>query len=155
MTLPRRKGPRPATNPEPPHSQISQNSPPELQDELFDLAKALPGVTIGRSFVSVPGSRAFHLDRELAKGPIEAFQAKTEFAHLHPVHDGSLHLSLPPDLTQAAIDHGWGEHHPLAPGAVMIFGPRDQAELEVVWQLVRASYRWARGSEGGEVSRGR
>jgi phospholipase/carboxylesterase len=124
--LPRRRGPRPATNLEPPHSQI-------------------PGVTVGRSLVSVPGARAFHLDRELANGPAEAFQAKTEFAHLHPVHDGSLHLSLPSDVIQDAIDRGWGELHPLAPGAMMVFGPRNREELEVVWRLVRASYRWARG----------
>jgi phospholipase/carboxylesterase len=143
--LPRRRGPRPATNLEPPHSQISQNSPPELQEELFERAKALPGVTVGRSLVSVPGARAFHLDRELANGPAEAFQAKTEFAHLHPVHDGSLHLSLPSDVIQDAIDRGWGELHPLAPGAMMVFGPRNREELEVVWRLVRASYRWARG----------
>jgi hypothetical protein len=28
---------------------------------------------------------------------------------------------------------------------VMIYGPRDEAELETVWQLVEISYAFARG----------
>jgi hypothetical protein len=28
---------------------------------------------------------------------------------------------------------------------VMIYGPRDEAELETVWELLQASYAFARG----------
>jgi hypothetical protein len=28
---------------------------------------------------------------------------------------------------------------------VMLYGPRDQEELETIWQLVESSYRFARG----------
>jgi len=69
-----------------------------------------------------------------------------EFAHLHPPTDGSLHMSLPPDIVEVVVDNGWAEYHPLAGkyglprNIVMVYGPRDQAELEIVAGLVRASH---------------
>ena len=150
VELPARAGPAPrTTRPQPggrptPHTQLSQNAPPELQEILFERASALPGVTVGDSHVSVPGARAFHLDRSLARGPAEAFQARTEFAHLHPTPDGSLHMTLPPRLYEAVRARGWGEPHPVS-GTMMVFGPRDPGELEVVWRLLQASYGFATG----------
>ena len=44
------------------------------------------------------------------------------------------------------IERGWAERHPLAgkhglgDNIVMVYGPRDAAELEAVTALVRASY---------------
>jgi len=32
------------------------------------------------------------------------------------------------------------------PTLVMLYGPRDQAELETIWQLVETSYAFARGA---------
>ena len=69
-----------------------------------------------------------------------------EFAHLHPPDDGSLHLSLPPAIVEAVIDNGWAERHPLAgkyglpTNIVMVYGPRDEAELAIVEALVTASH---------------
>ena len=73
-----------------------------------------------------------------------------EFAHLHPGHDGSLHLALPPALAADLIAKGWGVAHPLAgvrlsPGMVMVFGPRDDAELDTVLGVVATSHAWASG----------
>jgi phospholipase/carboxylesterase len=127
-----------------PHSQASQNAPPELQERIVSAALELPGVSEARSLVSVPGARAFVLDEELAGGPDEAFQAGREFAHLHPPHDGSLHMTLPESLARLVGERGWGEPHPLS-GTPLVFGPRDEAELEVVTALLRASYEFARG----------
>ncbi len=92
--------------------------------------------------MSVPGSRAFHLDETLVGGPAEAFQRGREFAHIHPAHDGSLHVTLPPDVRQAVLENGWGESHPVS-GTLMIYGPRNAAELEVVWRIVKLSYEYA------------
>lgn len=81
----------------------------------------------------------------------------TEFAHLHPPDDGSLHLVLTEDHAQAVIEAGWGEFHPLVelgvmpPTTVMIYGPRDEEELEVVWNIVQASYFNARGDQSHRV----
>jgi phospholipase/carboxylesterase len=152
VDLPVRTGDRPRTNPHMPHQQVSQNASAELQEALFERAVALPGVIVGRSHVSVPGARAFHLDASHATGPQEAFMYGTEFAHLHPTYDGSLHIILPEPLALEVIAKGWGEFHPLVaqgvmpPTNLMVFGPRDAAELDTVWRIVQASYDHATGA---------
>jgi hypothetical protein len=151
LQLPIRRGERPTTGPEIPHQQLDQIAPAELQEELWRRMAALDGVRTGRSGVSLPETRALHLDPALAQGPPDAFMVGTEFAHLHGSFDGSLHAALPPDDLAAAIDNGWAEPHPLARRGVipashaMIYGPRDEAELETVWELVKVSYAFARG----------
>lgn len=127
------------------HSQRSQIAPEELQEELYQRALSLPGVSASESLVSVPGARAFVLDQAHAHGPDEAFQAGREFAHAHPASDGSLHMTLPADVARAVVRQGWGEPHPLSE-TPMVFGPRDREELAVVWRLLRASYDYAAGS---------
>ena len=131
-----------------PHQQLTQTAPIGLQEELFARVQTLPGVSTGDSCVSVPGARAFILDPALAAGPAAAFQCATEFAHLHPPGDGSLHIALPPDLYQAVQAAGWGDPHPIS-GTMLVFGPRDERELEIVWQIVLASYRFALGDWPG------
>jgi hypothetical protein len=144
----KRPGPRPRTTPTNPHTQLDQNAPAVLQEEVFALARALPGVATGPSAISVPGARAFCLP-DCANAKREAFMIEHEFAHIHPPRDGSLHMVLPPDILDAVIDNGWAELHPLAgkhglPGnIVMVYGPRDNDELTVVGDLVRASHAFA------------
>lgn len=144
----KRAGARPRTTPTNPHTQLDQNAPRDLQEKVFAIAKALPGVAIGPSAVSVPGARAFHLP-ECAHATRDAFMVAREFGHLHPPSDGSLHMTLPPDAVDAVIANGWAERHPLAgkhglpSNIVMVFGPRDDAELEVVADLIRASHAYA------------
>ena len=129
-----------------PHQQLTQLAPVELQDELVNRASTLLHVSTGGSCVSVPGSRAFRLDPAQAHGPAEAFQCGTEFAHVHPAGDGSLHLTLPPAVYEAVLSKGWGEPHPIS-GTMLLFGPRNRRELETVWQLLLCSYRFALGGE--------
>jgi hypothetical protein len=150
-SIPPRAGAQPETTAMNPHQQLSQKAPQELQEAVFQRASALPGVTVAPSRVSVPGTRAFWLDPSVAKGPPEAFMIGREFAHIHPAYDGSLHLMLPLPLAALVIDRGWGELHPVArmglipATAVMIFGPRDAAEVDVVWQIVQFSHAFACG----------
>jgi phospholipase/carboxylesterase len=143
-----RAGARPRTTPTNPHTQLDQNAPPALQERLFALARALPNVVVGPSLVSVPGARAFYLPA--CARPVPAgFMIEREFAHLHPARDGSLHMALPPAIVDRVIDAGWAERHPLAGkhglpnNIVMVYGPRDEAELEIVADLVRASHAHA------------
>jgi phospholipase/carboxylesterase len=74
-----------------------------------------------------------------------------EFAHLHPASDGSLHMTLPPDVVDQVIENGWAERHPLAgqyglpANIVMVYGPRDDDELAVVEDLIRLSHAYATG----------
>lgn len=144
----RRAGARPETTTRNPHTQLSQNAPRELQERVFAFASSLAGVVVGPSFVSVPGARAFHLP-ECTGSSRGCFMVEHEFAHLHPPTDGSLHMSLPPAIVDAVIANGWAERHPLAgkhglpDNIVMVFGPRDERELVVVQELVRASHEHA------------
>lgn len=122
-----------------------------MQEELFRRAQTLPGVVLRPSQISVKGARAFWLPEDLAAGPPEAFMIGEEFAHLHPPYDGSLHMRLPFDVIEEVLAKGWGELHPSAPKGfapgktVMVFGPRDEAELSIVWQILQQSYNFATG----------
>ena len=151
--LPPRQGPRPATTPTNPHTQLDQQPAGFEQRELLAQAVfALPGVVEQPSRISVPGARALWL-AEGADGPPEAFMVGYEFAHLHPGADQSLHAMLPRALAKEAVDAGWAETHPVArmglipPNAVMLYAPRDDDERAVVEEMVRASHAFARGAE--------
>ena len=150
-SLPSRAGDRPRTTPTNPHTQLDQQ-PADLQwvEELARRAFALPGVLQEPSRISVPGARALVLAPDEPAGPPEAFLIGREFAHLHPAPDHSLHAMLPLDTVAAAVAAGWAEPHPVAlrglipPTAVMLYAPRDEAELDVVEALLRASHAFAR-----------
>jgi phospholipase/carboxylesterase len=151
--LPERAGDFPQTSTNTPQEQLSQQSPPELQEQLFERLAKLDGVGTRDSAISVPGARAFVVRKP--GGPEDAFLVPQvgEFAHLHPAHDGSLHLALPPALAADVLTKKWGVAHPLAglratPGLVLVFGPRDEAELEVVAAIVATSHAWATGGLG-------
>jgi phospholipase/carboxylesterase len=146
----KRSGERPKTTPTNPHTQLDQIAPPPLQQSVFACARGLPGVVSGPSLVSVPGTRAFHLP-ECQAASHGSFMIEHEFAHLHPAYDGSLHMTLPPSVVERVIENGWAERHPLAgrhglpSNIVMVYGPRDDDELAVVEDLLRASHAHARG----------
>jgi phospholipase/carboxylesterase len=156
--LPERQGTRPEVSTNTPQQQVTQQSPPALQERLFTRLSRLPGVTSQQSAISVDGARGFTLSG--GAGPPDAFLVAQvgEFAHLHPSHDGSMHLALPPRMAADVIAQGWGVAHPLAglrvtPGMVMLFGPRDELELEVVAAVVAVSHAWASsGAITGAVS---
>ena len=151
ITLPQRRGERPETHDGLPHEQLSQNAPLDMYDRLKGQAWGFEFVERRPSIVSVPGAEALWLTDEGGDGCAEAFLAGKEFAHVHPPHDGSMHMRLPLDQVQELLERGWGEHHPLvpagkmAPTSVMVFGPRNPDELAVVLDLIAASYTFARG----------
>lgn len=151
-SLPARPGPRPRTTPTNPHTQLDQQPEDlDIRDELARRLFSLPDVEERPSAISVPGARALWLAEGGPAGPAEAFLIGREFAHLHPPPDQSLHTMLPPELAQEAVEAGWAEVHPVArlglipENAVMIYAPRDEAELDVAERLVRAAYELARG----------
>lgn len=85
-----------------------------------------------------------------------------EVCHAHP-SDGSLHLCLHPADVKVVLANGWGQRHPIArerswwwqvlrtgrrklpPGFVMVYAPRDEKELRVVVEVVRAAICWVSG----------
>jgi hypothetical protein len=144
-----RQGTPPRTTPAYPHEQLTQNGPVALRERLCERARALPGVVEDQNRVSTPGTRSFLLEPEYAEGPLEAFLMGGEFTHLHP--DGSLHLALPRDLGDEVVVQGWGEVHidtgvwRSSPIFMMIYAPRNEEELEVVWRIFMISYEFALG----------
>lgn len=149
--LPMRVGDRPCTTATNPHTQLDQQ-PTDLRwiEELADRVFALPGVIEEPSRISVPGARALVVAPDEPVGPPDAFLVDREFAHLHPSPDHSLHAMLPTEIVTEAVAAGWAEPHPVAlrglipPTAVMLYAPRDEAELHVIDSLVRASHAFAR-----------
>jgi hypothetical protein len=150
--LPERSGSRPRTTPTNPHTQLEQNPTREVVEELARRVFALPDVQERPSAISVPGARALSLSEDVQSGPQEAFMIGQEFAHIHPMPDGSLHAALPPEVAQEAVEKGWAEQHPVArmgyipQNVVMIYAPRDAQEIEVVAGLVVEAYCYAGGA---------
>ncbi|MFD4327975.1 luciferase family protein [Nocardioides sp. NPDC058538] len=122
-----------------------------VQEELWSRMRSLPYVYMAPTLVSVAHARALHLVEGIGSALPERFQRDREFAHLHPHHDGSLHLSLPNWARDVAARSGWGMPHP-AQDSFLVFGPRDRRELEVVWHLVQLSYAWAMGEVNEEAT---
>ncbi len=151
--LPQRRGARPTTTTTFPHSQLDQQpEDPAILDELATRAFALERVEEQASVVSVPGARALVAAAGEPSGPPAAFIRQREFAHFHPGPDWSLHLALPDDAADVAIERGWAELHLIArtddlPGSVvMAYAPRDREEADVVWALLQAAHAFATGA---------
>ena len=149
--LPTRSGDRPQVSWTVPQEQQNDTSPPEIQEQVFSRIADLPGVNSRQSAISVPGARGFMVERG-QHAPLDAFLVPSagEFAHIHPSHDGSLHLALPPALAADAIAKSWAVAHPLAGirlarGIVMIYGAPDDAEIDVVAGIVETSHAYATG----------
>lgn len=100
--------------------------------------------------MSVPGSVAFFLDKPAGE-PLVPDILGGEWGHIHPHYDGSLHMQVPIATASKLIDAGWAEHHTLVgkgilpPIIIMVYGPRDEAELEVVKFAVGQAYVAAGG----------
>jgi phospholipase/carboxylesterase len=147
--LPERKGARPRTGPEVPHLQFTQTSPPQIREELRQwMAGTLPGIVTGRSEVSAPDTWAVLLKDVAPAADAVLFPPRwnAEFAHLHA--DGSLHVALDPADHASFLASGWGEKHPLydrGVNAVMLYAPRDQADLAVAKEVIAAAYQYATG----------
>ncbi|MFF1447310.1 luciferase family protein [Streptomyces sp. NPDC058274] len=145
MRLPPRLGPAPLVVTGPPVEQLTDPAPAALRQRLVDAVAAFDGVRTGPSYVCVRGTCAFQLAPVLAHGPAEAFLAGSEFGHVHPPYDGSVHLMLPCRWAEPVVAAGWGVA--AAPrGSLLVYGPRDEAERAVVQQLVAGAYWFARGA---------
>ena len=140
--LPLRSGAKPKTSPGAPHQQLDQNSPEAVYARLKERAFDFPHVDRRPSIISVPGAEALWLHDDQVCGCKEAFMRGNEFAHVHPPYDGSMHAMLPLEEVRDLLKKGWGEMHPLVrTGAlpqtsVMVFGPRDEEELEIILHIL-------------------
>jgi glyoxylase-like metal-dependent hydrolase (beta-lactamase superfamily II) len=147
--LPERPGPRTQTTGSVPHTQIGVEPVSEVNDALYRLAFALPGVEERPTIVSLPGASGMWLLDNIPVVHPEAIVAGREFAHIHA--DGSLHAPLPFERALEVDETRWGERHPWADqrdgweGLVMLYTPQSFEELEVTFQLIVESYNHVTG----------
>lgn len=149
---PEREGPAPETPDGVPHQQLSQNAPLAMVEALTASASALPGIVFAPTPFSLQGSLGWRLEPDFAEGPDAGFIRGTpEFGHQHRVTDGSMHMLLPAEFSTIALGKGWGVIHPIddeisgeTSTYVMIYGARNQEELETVWLIAQISYYQAR-----------
>jgi phospholipase/carboxylesterase len=138
-----------------PHVQLDQWPPAEIARQLVDLALSIPGVRAKQSRMAFPTSLALCLKDDFAKGPPEAFIDNHEFCLLHSLPQASVHLTLPCEVRDRAVQLGWAEQHPgvragiIPPTLVMLYAPRDAQELRVVFHLICMSCRFAKGALSG------
>ena len=73
-----------------------------------------------------------------------------EVAHVHP-KENSLHVYVSPKDAKTVVSRGWGKRFPVTwlapPSWIMLYAPRDERELEVVKEIVRAAVCHAVGME--------
>lgn len=154
-SLPERAGQPPRMTPANPQEQMEQF--PEdwsVIDQLATYAFKLAAVKEAPTQIAPPGSRALTLEPLHATLEREAFMVDLEFAHIHNPPIGSMHLTLPPVLREAAASKGWVLRHPLAvrgmvsPDVVFAFAPRDAGELAAAQLLLSAAHAYATGALG-------
>ena len=160
--LPRsRVGARPRMHRALPHLQLDQLPPAEAMEELVERSLEIPCVRSKQSRMASPRSHALYLSDEFAAGPPEAFIDDHEFCHLHPLPEGSIHLTLPKLLREDVVRLGWGERHPIAVAGILttlvtVYAPRDRGEMSTVLGLILQSCHFAQGKlqeyYGGERS---
>ncbi len=147
--LPKRSGFKPNISSSGPHAQLSDQSSPELWGRLIFESIAMEHVVEGRSSVSPLTSRALLFDDisaiispETSLSPTEPLEP----VHIHGFHDTSIHACLPIKRVLEVCLTGWGESHAHADHEteIMIYGPRNEEELEVVLGLIRESLNFAR-----------
>lgn len=142
---------RPQTSDDGPHRQIDQRAPAALWGEMVARVFALAGVEEGISQVSPPSSRAVFLADLIAEVAPESSLApgrRLEPVHLHGVQDTSLHLVLPSGRGEELVVLGWAEPHQYADFGTefMVYGPRDQVELDAVLSIIEESLAFARSA---------
>ena len=146
-----RRGPRPNMPAGLPHVQADQWPPAGLARRLLGHAAMMPNVQIRQSRMASPATSALSLVEGCAHGPWEAFIDGTEFCHVLPSPQSTIHLTLPAPLRIFAIERGWAEEHPVArmgalsPGLVTLYAPRDDHEFDVVLRLIESSWKFASG----------
>lgn len=146
-----RQGQRPTSSLVLPFRQLDQWPPAVIHERLLRECAVLAGVRVRQSRMASPFTRALYLPDEIAAGPPDAFIDLHEFCHLHPLPEGTIHLVLPPPVLERVVALDWAERHPITaagilPGLVMVYAPRNAAELDVVLGLVRVSVHYARGA---------
>ncbi|KAI9372480.1 hypothetical protein BJX61DRAFT_442540 [Aspergillus egyptiacus] len=167
-----RAGPRPTVAGIAPQRQLSQKASPALYDalahEIHRFANNHPNSLYTATscfeknstgiFYRLPEPSAAQHPQPQSRSHKHRITCNGEVCHSHP-SDGSLHLTLHPADVKLILERGWGQRHPLArdnwwwvtpivpAGFVMIYAPRNEEEVKVVGEIIRAAAWWVSGKE--------
>ncbi|KAF2433162.1 hypothetical protein EJ08DRAFT_629430 [Tothia fuscella] len=155
--LPKRKGSKPTIQARTmPQRQVPESITPSTRSKLQSLAKDLAS-----SHPDILESKLSHTEGESTDGLYARRDCESlnpiarnkildhEIAHAHPA-DNSLHIWLSERDARTVIEAGWGMRFPLTfveKGWTMVFAPRDDKDMEVVEQIVKAGVAFIAGVE--------
>lgn len=160
--LPRRAGDRPdVPGYVAPQRQVTQQGGEDTRERMTTFLGALaarnPGfLVIKPSGLEGVGTPALWLDPE-AEPPAYMRGTRGELAHVHP--EASSHVTVSLADAEELVRLGWAERHRLSGvagtgiplGYVMVYAPRDEAELGVWKAAVRAGLLFVAAGAGREV----
>lgn len=158
--LPHREGPRPdVPGYVAPQRQVTQQGGEHTRARmtafLGELAGRNPGVLVLKpSGLEGVGTPALWLDPKL-KAPGYLRGSKGELAHVHP--EASSHVTVSLADAEELTRKGWAERHRLSGvagiplGYMMVYAPRDEAEIEVWKGVVRAGLLFVAAGAGEKV----
>jgi hypothetical protein len=150
--LPKKLGCRPSVSGIAPHRQINHQGPPSVYKALANAIESLSQkhssrLRLGTSCFEKHSTGLFSLE-------VVNRTCNGEICHAHP-SDGSLHMTLHPADAKTVLETGWGERHPLAKGGwwtrfvpcgfIMVYAPRDKAELAVVVEIIKTAAWFVNG----------
>lgn len=128
--------------------QRDQRSAPTMWVAVWDSLRSVPGVIAGSSATGEDAARAVLVPSVINPVAGTSFAPAglpLEPAHLHSPADTSIHLVLPHARAALVVAQRWARPCPLAVHGteLIVFGPRDEAELAIVAGLARESVMWA------------
>ena len=113
-------------------SRSPRTRPPTCRSSCFDEVRALPGVDVGPSHISVPGARGFTLREGSARRARHSWSRRSGSSRTCTRRTTarctwSCRPTWPPTSSaRAGADRTCGPASRLSPGFVMVYGPRDR-----------------------------
>src|SRR5271155_1531667 len=161
--LPIRQGVRPRIVGLAPQRQITQIGPKPIYEALAGIVVDFERTHqaqcyLGRSTFKNNNTALFARATEYSRTKYHG-----EICHAHP-NDGSMHLNMHPADIKTVVEAGWGERHPLArenwwwnlicpipAGLTLVYSPRDEKELEVMKDVIKAAAWWMSGVDSKSI----
>ncbi|KAL2007592.1 hypothetical protein VTN00DRAFT_9030 [Thermoascus crustaceus] len=158
--IPHREGKRPRVGPHVvPQRQLNQIPGDEMKQKLTTAIRSLYEqnkhlLKVGQSVYEKHTEALFLADSVTGNNPVGEHSVG-EISHVHGTSDHSVHVTLAPQDCKKVLLAGWGQRHALdgsrimkrfgGPGKylpreyILIYAPRNDAELQTVLRIVRAS----------------
>ncbi|KAF2636488.1 hypothetical protein P280DRAFT_152362 [Massarina eburnea CBS 473.64] len=163
---PKRSSPKPKIGPHPaPQRQLEQLPSDEMRKRLIDRFAELGRKAQEKELVEVKQSFYERQHSALFVSPRRnwhtvAEQTNGELSHVHAGLDGTIHVVLHPKDCKKVLDNGWGQRHAFSGSTLLqrvprarlpvnyllIYAPRDDAELDVALRIVEAAIQFMAGT---------